>query len=187
MSALSNKASFGAGCYWGTENYILKKFNSLAPGSVKSGAVGFMHPSANAPANPSYREVCSGRTGFVEVYDCEFDGKSETYERLCRFFFSFHDPTTQDRQGNDRGTQYSSVLFFYDDAQKAIAERVKGEVQDLINQGKIRNYESKQITTAVIPATKFYAAQEDHQKYLEKNPWGYCNHAYRWKLQDFGW
>jgi len=85
------------------------------PGSIKNIGVGFMHPNANAPPNPSYRDVCSGRTGYVEVYDCEltegFDN-AETYEKLLKHFFTFHDPTTLDKQGNDRGSQYGSVIFY---------------------------------------------------------------------------
>lgn len=83
---------------------------------MQSGAVGFMGPTTSK-ANPSYREVCSGSTGHVEVYDVEFDGKEDTYEQLVRHFFSFHDPTTLNAQGNDRGTQYASVLYCYDDIQ----------------------------------------------------------------------
>jgi peptide-methionine (S)-S-oxide reductase len=75
-----------------------------------------MGPTTSAP-NPSYREVCSGTTGHVEVYDCEFDGNEETYEQLVRHFFMFHDPTTLNKQGNDRGTQYASVLYCYDQKQ----------------------------------------------------------------------
>ena len=143
-----------------------------------------MHPSMNAPPNPSYRQVCSGITGFVEVYDCEFDGNEQTFESLLRHFFSFHDPTTLNRQGNDQGSQYGSHIFCYDEKQTEIANRVKNEVQELINSGKIRAYQNKQITTTIIPATKFYKAQDDHQKYLDNNPGGYCNHSYRFKLQD---
>jgi len=182
---MNSRISLGAGCYWGTEKFIIKDFQKLVPASIKGGKVGFMNPNPNAPPNPSYRDVCSGRTGYVEVYDVEYDGKPATLESLLRFFFSFHDPTTLDRQGNDRGTQYSSAIFAYSPEQKAIAEKVKGEIQALVDQGKVRNYEGKKITTAVLDATKFYAAQEDHQEYLAKNEWGYCNHSLRWKIGDF--
>lgn len=83
---------------------------------MQSGAVGFMGPPSSG-ANPSYRDVCSGTTGHVEVYDCEFDGNEETYEQLVRHFFMFHDPTTLNKQGNDKGTQYASVLYCYDQKQ----------------------------------------------------------------------
>ena len=182
--SMSNRVSLGAGCYWGTEKFIKKDFQTILPSSILSGKVGFMNPDANAKVNPSYREVCGGNTGYVETYDVEFDGSPKTFETLLRFFFSFHDPTTMDRQGNDRGTQYASVIFCYDSEQTAIAERVKGEVQALIDAGKIKTYEGRKVTTAILPATKFYPAQEDHQKYLEKNPWGYCNHGFRWKVDS---
>lgn len=186
LQMTSNRVGLGAGCYWGTEKFIKSDFTKMFPGTVKSGAVGFMNPSINAPPNPTYRQVCSGTTGFVETYDCEFDGKPETFEKLVKHFFTFHDPTTLNRQGNDAGTQYGSVIFCYDEGQQQIASKVKADLQALIDTGKVR-YQNKQVTTAIVPATKFYPAQDDHQEYLSKNPWGYCNHAYRFKLQDVGW
>ena len=103
---ISNKATLGAGCYWGTEKFLINDFNKKFPGSIDNGAVGFM---GGAKKYPTYREVCSGKTGHVEVYDMEYDGKESTYENMLRFFFSFHDPTTIDRQGNDRGSQYVRI------------------------------------------------------------------------------
>lgn len=95
--ALDNRACFGAGCYWGTEKFFVKDFGQkLKPGSIIRGAVGFMGPKTAKP-NPTYNEVCSGRTGHVEVYDLVFDGKEDTYESLVRHFYSFHDPTTLNR------------------------------------------------------------------------------------------
>jgi peptide-methionine (S)-S-oxide reductase len=85
------------------------------------------------------------------------------------------------RQGNDAGTQYASVIYYYDENQKLIAEKVKNELQGLISSGKIASYQGSSVTTAITPATTFYKAQEDHQAYLDKNPWGYCNHFYRFK------
>lgn len=90
------RACFGAGCYWGTEKFFFKDFNKSFPGSIIAGAVGFMGPST-AKANPTYREVCSGQTGHVEVYDLEFTGGADVYEKLVRHFFKFHDPTTMNR------------------------------------------------------------------------------------------
>eukprot|EP01041_Mallomonas_annulata_P005097 gene5097-10197_t len=181
--SISNQASFGAGCYWGTEKFLKIDFGKKkVPGSILSGAVGFMGPPT-AKANPTYREVCGGNTGHVEVYDFTFKGDESTYENLVKFFFSFHDPTTMDRQGNDRGSQYASVIYCYDDKQFEIANRVKGELQNYLDKGKnpysnVPFVKSK-VTTDIRPATKFYKAQEDHQAYLENNPYGYCNHAYR--------
>lgn len=149
-------------------------------GCVTKGKVGFMSPLPDAPKNPSYRDVCTGKTSHVEVYDLEYDGNEDSYRSLCKFFFMFHDPTTLNRQGNDRGTQYASAIFYYDDKQKAIAQEVLDEVQKFVKEGKVR-YQERQVSTALHPATTFYAAQEDHQKYLENNPFGYCNHAFRFK------
>ena len=96
-------AGFGAGCYWGTEKYFKKDFKKYFPnkGEITWGKVGFMGPTT-AKANPSYREVCSGSTGHVEVYNLKFTGGNEAYEALTRFFFQFHDPTTLNSQGNDQ-------------------------------------------------------------------------------------
>jgi len=178
LKMMSTKACFGAGCYWGTEKFIIKDFNTKYPKSIKDGKVGFMGPTTSKP-NPSYREVCSGTTGHVEVYDCEFDGDEGTYEELVKHFFMFHDPTTQDAQGNDRGTQYSSVLYCYDQKQKEIAQKVKSELQTLLSAGKNLRYKEKTVKTDIRDATTFYVAQGDHQEYLANNPYGYCNHAYR--------
>ena len=186
MSAsINNRVSLGAGCYWGTEKFIKKDFaQEIVPGSVEWGKVGFMNPDAKAKPDPTYRDVCSGSTGYVEVYDCKLTPKASNeadFEKLLKHFFSFHDPTTLNAQGNDRGTQYASVIFCYDDKQKEIAEKVKAEVQSLIDSKTITSYQGPKVTTAIVPATTFYEAQSDHQEYLDVNPWGYCNHAYRFK------
>ena len=182
-AALHPKVSLGAGCYWGTEKYIVKDFaTDVVAGAIKGGAVGFMNPRADAVANPSYREVCGGRTGYVEVYDAELSDPSEdTFRKLLKHFFSFHDPTTMDRQGNDRGSQYASAIFCYDDRQVEIAEEVKAEIQSLIDSRSITSYAGNTVTTAIHKATKFYPAEAEHQEYLMKNPGGYCNHAYRFQ------
>jgi len=140
-----------------------------------------MSPDVNAVKNPSYRDVCTGRTSHVEVYDLEYDGDMESYRKLVEYFFSFHDPTTMNRQGNDRGTQYASAIFYYDENQRLIANQVKDQVQAFIDAGKIKTYTEKKVTTAIVPATVFYEAQSDHQMYLAKNPYGYCNHSFRFK------
>ena len=180
MSTVSQKATFGAGCYWGTEKFFKEDFNKkLFPDSNIEGKVGFMGLTGKEKENPSYREVCSGTTGHVEVYDLTFTGDETTYEELCKHFFKFHDPTTLNRQGNDVGTQYGSVIFYHDEKQKAIAEKVKNELQGAITAGKIGNYATNKVSTAIAPANTFYAAEDEHQEYLAKQPWGYCNHAYR--------
>lgn len=119
-------------------------------------------------------------TGHVEVLNVELKEPEKTFEELCRFFFMFHDPTTKNRQGNDVGTQYASIIFVQDDEQKAIATRVKEELQAAIDKGKVK-YQGSRVETDIVPYTKFYPAQEEHQEYLMKNPLGYCNHHYRFK------
>ena len=139
-----------------------------------------MGPSG-AKEQPSYDEVCRGDTGHVEVLDLTYQGGDNTYEELVRFFFQFHDPTTPNRQGNDKGSQYGSVIYYYTPSQKAIATKVKSELQELINNGKIDCYTEKYVSTEIVKATVFYAAQDEHQEYLMKNPRGYCNHRLRFK------
>jgi len=142
--------------------------------------------------------VCTGSTGHVEVYDFKYSGGEKAFEDLVKHFFTFHDPTTLNRQGqvrsfqyysshnhfylkgNDRGTQYASAIFCYDKDQIEIANKVKSELQALISAGKISGaYQNKQVETAVLDATVFYPAEDNHQEYLDQNPNGYCNHGYR--------
>ena len=182
--SVNNRVSLGAGCFWGTEKFIKKDFQDVVTNSITWGKVGYMNPDANAKPNPGYRAVCTGTTGYVEVYDCKLSDAAANeadFEKLVKHFFSFHDPTTLNQQGDDRGTQYGSVIFCYDDKQMEIAERVKKEVQGLIDSNSITTYKGNKVTTAILPATNFYEAEEDHQAYLEINPFGYCNHAYRFK------
>lgn len=182
---LSNTFALGAGCYWGTEKYIKRDFQKIYPNTVKKATVGFMSPDPNAMTNPSYRQVCSGLTGHVEVLNIELEeregGNAEVFENLLRFFFQFHDPTTPNRQGNDTGTQYASVIFFNDETQETIAKRVVDELQTHLDGGKVTSYVNKKVTTLVTKANTFYEAHEEHQEYLMKNPSGYCNHYLRFK------
>mmetsp|Transcript_37043 Transcript_37043/g.37699 ORF Transcript_37043/g.37699 Transcript_37043/m.37699 type:complete len:230 (+) Transcript_37043:117-806(+) len=177
---ISNKVCFGAGCYWGTEKFFKHDFGGKRfPESNIKGMVGFMGPP-NAPENPTYKDVCTGVTGHVEVYYIEFDGGSDMFENLVRFFFQFHDPTVPNRQGNDKGTQYASVIYCYDKAQMAICHKVKKELQEIVDRSLLPNvYASKTIVTAIEKSTKFYPAHAAHQDYLQKNPKGYCNHKIR--------
>ena len=129
----------------------------------------------NAPSNPSYEDVCTGRTGHVEVYHFEYTGGDEFYEAAVRWFFQFHDPTTLNRQGNDSGTQYASVIYCYDQSQFDIATRCKDQLQLLLNAGSIPKgtYQSVRISTdirLVSEASPFFAAKQEHQDYLTKNP-----------------
>ncbi len=159
--------------YWGTEKFIKRDFQKRFPGTIKAGSVGFMSPHTNHPKNPSYRQVCSGSTGHVEVLNVELSKPSEElFEELVRFFFLFHDPTTMDRQGNDSGTQYASAIFVSDDEQKKIVNKVINELQKSLDDGKA-NYSGTSVITAVHDYTEFYPAHEEHQEYLMKNPSGY--------------
>ena len=178
-TSLSSTLALGAGCYWGTEKFVTKNFQKYFPGSVKSASVGFMNPDPNGIANPSYEQVCRGTTGHVEVLKVELSKPNEHYEELIRFFFQFHDPTTLNRQGNDRGSQYASYVFTTDDEQKRVAEKVKGELQQLIDGEKLTCFAEGTVATLVSDYTTFYPAHEEHQQYLEKNPRGYCNHRVR--------
>ncbi|GMH65059.1 hypothetical protein TL16_g04109 [Triparma laevis f. inornata] len=121
-SPITSRVTLGAGCYWGTDKFIVKDFQKRFPGSVKNASVGFMSPDPDAMKDPSYRAVCSGSTGHVEVLDLELTDPQAQYEELIRFFYMFHDPTTKNRQGNDTGSQYSSYIFTYDSEQSKIGE-----------------------------------------------------------------
>jgi len=154
------RALFGMGCFWGAE----RKFWQM-PG-VYSTAVGY---AAGLTPNPSYREVCSGMTGHAEVVLVVFDPKVVSYEDLLRTFWESHDPTQGMRQGNDVGTQYRSGIYYYDDAQRAAAERTR----DLF-QAELAKVRFGRITTELQSAPEFYYAEDYHQQYLAKNPGGYC-------------
>ena len=153
-------ATFGMGCFWGAE----KKFWEV-PG-VYSTQVGY---AAGLTPNPSYREVCSGRTGHNEVVRVVFDPTKTSYEELLKTFWENHDPTQGMRQGNDAGTQYRSGIYVYDAEQRAAAKAssvVFGKVLDEAGHGPI--------TTEIVDAPEFYYAEDYHQQYLAKNPDGYC-------------
>ena len=154
------RALFGMGCFWGAE----RKFWQM-PG-VYSTAVGY---AAGSTPNPTYREVCSGMTGHAEVVLVVFDPKRVSYEDLLKTFWESHDPTQGMRQGNDVGTQYRSGIYFYDDAQRAAAERSRDMFQ-----GELAKASYGRITTEIQPAPEFYYAEDYHQQYLAKNPGGYC-------------
>jgi peptide-methionine (S)-S-oxide reductase len=153
-------ALFGMGCFWGAE----KKFWQL-PGVV-STQVGY---SAGTKENPTYREVCTGRTGHAEVVRVVFDPAKVSYDDLLRVFWENHDPTQGMRQGNDVGTQYRSGIYTYDDAQRAAAEASRDAYQRHLTEAGYGL-----ITTEIAPAGEFYYAEDYHQQYLAKNPDGYC-------------
>ncbi len=118
--------------------------------------------------NPTYDDVCNGNTGHAEAVRIEFDPDIVTYQDLLKHFFRIHDPTSQDRQGNDTGSQYRSAIFYYSEQQRKEAEK---EIERLNN---TRTYK-KSIVTGISPAIEFYPAEEYHQRYQEKNPHGYCH------------
>ena len=154
------QAMFGMGCFWGAE----KKFWQT-PG-VYSTAVGY---AAGLTPNPTYREVCSGLTGHNEAVLVVFDPSKVSYDTLLKVFWENHDPTQGMRQGNDVGTQYRSGIYYYDDEQRAAAERTRDLFQEELAK---RGY--GRITTEILPAPEFYYAEDYHQQYLAKNPGGYC-------------
>jgi peptide-methionine (S)-S-oxide reductase len=153
-------AMFGMGCFWGAE----RKFWQHK--GVYSTAVGY---AAGLTPNPTYREVCSGRTGHSEVVLVAFDPSVTSYDELLRLFWENHDPTQGMQQGNDVGTQYRSGVYFYDDAQREAAVASRDAFQREL---KASGYGV--ITTEILPAPEFYYAEDYHQQYLAKNPGGYC-------------
>jgi peptide-methionine (S)-S-oxide reductase len=153
-------ALFGMGCFWGVE----RKFWSQ-PG-VWVTAVGY----AGGPTpNPTYREVCSGRTGHNEVVLVVFDPKAVSFERLLKVFWEGHDPTQGMRQGNDVGTQYRSGIYVRSEAQRAAAEASKAAYAP-----RLREAGYGPVTTEILDAPPFFYAEDYHQQYLAKNPGGYC-------------
>ena len=153
-------AMFGMGCFWGAE----RKFWET-PG-VHSTAVGY---AGGITPNPTYEELCSGRTGHAEVVRIVFDPEKVSYEDLLRVFWENHDPTQGMRQGNDVGTQYRSAIYCYGDTQRRAAEASRLAYQQVLKAAGFGP-----ITTEIREAPKFYYAEDYHQQYLAKNPSGYC-------------
>jgi peptide-methionine (S)-S-oxide reductase len=157
----ARKAMFGMGCFWGAE----RKFWELGDG-IHVTAVGY---AAGRTPNPSYEEVCSGRTGHNEVVLVVYDPGKISYERLLKTFWENHDPTQGMRQGNDVGTQYRSGIYVFDAAQRAAAESSRQMYEQALQAKGFRP-----ITTEIVDAPEFYFAEDYHQQYLAKNPFGYC-------------
>ncbi|MGD2133528.1 MAG: peptide-methionine (S)-S-oxide reductase MsrA [Maricaulaceae bacterium] len=153
-------ADFALGCFWGAERLFWRL------DGVWTTAVGYQ--GGHTP-NPTYREVCSGRTGHAESVRVVFDPEKIAYAALVRAFFEGHDPTQGMRQGNDVGTQYRSAIFAHSPEQRRIAEAAREAYEREL---KAKGYGS--ITTEIADAPAFYFAEEDHQQYLAKNPTGYC-------------
>ena len=146
------KATFAAGCFWGVED----TFRQVK--GVLSTTVGYTGGTAK---NPSYKEVCTGRTGHAEAVEVEFDPAQVSYDQLLSVFWKSHDPTTMNRQGPDVGTQYRSAIFFHDAAQEAAARASKAALE---KSGTFK----KPIVTEIKPASDFYRAEDYHQQYFEK-------------------
>ena len=165
-------ATFGAGCYWGTEKWYAKeavKDWDAPEGAVLATSVGFMcgRPEG-CKRDPTYREVCSGSTGHVEVCQVKYEPRKTSYERLAKHFFTFHDPTTKNRQGSDAGAQYASVIFAHDPEQRATAERVREEVRRRVRDGRVRSYANPDVVTEVVDAADYYPASDAHQRYARE-------------------
>lgn len=154
----TQKATFGAGCFWGVEETF-----RILNGVVKT-AVGY---AGGTIENPTYEDVCADETGHAEVVQIEFDPANISYRQLLDVFWANHDPTTRNRQGPDVGRQYRSVVFYHSPEQKAEAEEAKSALEKT---GRFR----RPIVTEIEPATRFYRAEEYHQRYLEKRGMSHC-------------
>jgi peptide-methionine (S)-S-oxide reductase len=153
------KATFGAGCFWGVE----AAFRSI-PGVVDA-AVGY---EGGMTKDPTYKDVCTDRTGHAEVVEVEFDPAKVSYEHLVDAFFKLHDPTQLNRQGPDYGTQYRSAIFFHSPEQRMAAQAAK---EALAKSGKF----AKPVVTEIVPAQQFYKAEDYHQQYLAKRGLASCH------------
>src|SRR5882672_6786903 len=172
MSSTGNReiATLAAGCFWCIES-VYDQLRGVR--SVVSGYAGGRRP------NPTYEQVCTGTTGHAEVVQVSFDPSQVSYRELLEIFFTIHDPTTPDRQGNDTGTQYRSAIFFHSPEQEAIAKVV---IADLTAQ----QLWDDPIVTQVAPLTVFYPAEEYHQHYFARNPTqGYCRAIVAPKVAKF--
>lgn len=154
-------ATLAGGCFWGMEDLLRK-----LPGVIDT-EVGY---TGGVTKNPVYETVKVGNTGHAESIQILFDPKILSYEKLLEWFFRIHDPTTVDRQGNDRGSQYRSAIFTHSDEQKSVALQAKAKAQQKWD---------KPIVTQIVDAKPFYSAERVHQDYLEKNPGGYTCHWVR--------
>ena len=163
-------ATLAGGCFWCLEA-VYVELEGVE--KVVSGYAGGAIP------NPSYEQVCSGRTGHAEIVQVTFDPGVVTYEDLLGVFFTIHDPTTLNRQGNDVGTQYRSAIFYHDDEQKAAAEQAIREITDA-------RIWSRPIVTEIVPLTDFYPAEAYHQDYFKNNPYQpYCQVVVAPKVAKF--
>ncbi|MCH7549229.1 MAG: peptide-methionine (S)-S-oxide reductase MsrA [Candidatus Krumholzibacteriota bacterium] len=159
----SESAILAAGCFWGVEE-IFRGIDG-----VLDTEVGY---TGGTLEDPTYEDVIRKDTGHAEAIRVEFDSEKLTYEQVLDYFFRLHDPTTKNRQGNDRGTQYRSAIFYASEEQREIAQRVTAALE---RSGKWQD----PVVTEIIPAVPFYSAEQYHQDYLQKNPGGYTCHILR--------
>ncbi|HVS61431.1 MAG TPA: peptide-methionine (S)-S-oxide reductase MsrA [Gemmatimonadaceae bacterium] len=156
---MSELATFGAGCFWGVEVTFRNAHG------VKGAVVGYL---GGTLANPTYRDVCTGRTGHAEVVQVTYDPSEVTYDKLLDVFWENHDPTTLNSQGPDVGTQYRSAIFYHTPEQKRIAEESKARLE---SSGRFQ----RPVVTEVTQASTFYPAEDYHQRYLEKRGLASCH------------
>jgi len=159
MKINAQKATFAAGCFWGIEKY----FGEIE--GVLSTRVGY---TGGTVPNPGYELVCSGKTGHAEAIEIGYDPARVSYGYLLEFFFTHHDPTQVNRQGNDVGTQYRSAIFYHTPDQEKSARAAKAALEKA-------GVFNKPVATEITAAPAFYSAEDYHQKYLQKNPNGYCH------------
>ncbi len=172
---MSVQATFGAGCFWGTEKYFKKQFG----GKITDVFVGYM---GGALADPTYRQVCSGTTNHAEVLTFKFNPAEVPFKDLLQFFFRMHDVTTVNRQQGDVGTQYRSAVFYHNEEQKLAAEEAIHALNTTTAGDKLRSVfgAGAKVVTTVEPAGHFWKAEDYHQQYLDQNPSGYCTHRIYW-------
>ncbi len=159
MAAHIEKATFGAGCFWGVE----ETFRELK--GVTGTSVGY---SGGSFPNPTYEDVCAGDTGHAEVVQVEFDSSVVSYDQLLNLFWRSHNPTTPNQQGPDYGEQYRSIIFYHSPEQKNAAVKSKTELE------KSKKWKSP-VVTQIVPALEFYQAEDYHQQYLKKRGLGSCH------------
>lgn len=167
---VTSQATFGGGCYWCTEA-VFQQIEGVL--TVESGFSG-----GNVP-DPSYELVCTGTTGHAEVIHITYDPAKVSFEKLLEVFFKTHDPTTLNQQGADHGTQYRSVIFYHDEAQKQSAEKAKAALD-------ASGAYDRKLVTEISPFKAFYKAEDDHQNYYRRNPkQGYCAYVIQPKVEKF--
>lgn len=165
----AKKAVFAAGCFWGVESIFRKHFLDKGVHDTRVGYIG------GNTEDPTYRTVCTGRTGHAEALLMTYDPKQVTYHQLVEFFYKIHDPTLTNQQGHDIGTQYRSAIFYYDKEQEETARSLTARIE--------KYWYRKGIKTQILPAGEWWDAEDYHQQYLDKNKNGY--HCYSHYLRTF--